>query len=148
MKIKFNWGTGLFTFIVLFLSTMIGVVIFSFSQQVNLVTPEYYPKGVKYEDQIIKIKNTALLKEKVSLVVKGDKMIVHFPDEFNNKKLSGTVHFYYVTNFEKDQEDDLEVDENGEQEFALKGLSRGRYIIKIDWGDGAKNYYQEIDLNI
>ena len=148
MKIEFNWGTGIFTFIVLFLMTMIGVIVFSFNQQVNLVTPEYYPKGVKYEDQITKFKNTALLKEKANISIEGNRIILSFPDEFMTKKLTGTAHFYYVVNFEKDKEFDLEVSEEGKQEFPTEGLIPGRYILKIDWEDGEKNYYQEIDLNI
>jgi hypothetical protein len=148
MKIEFNWGTGIFTFIILFLMTMIGVIVFSFNQQVNLVTPEYYPKGVNYEDQITKVKNTALLKEKVSVSIEGKKIVLSFPDEFITKKLTGTVHFYYVVNFEKDKEFDLEVSEKGKQEFSIEGLVSGRYILKVDWEDGEKTYYQEIDLNI
>ena len=148
MKIEFNWGTGIFLFIVLFLALMGGVIVFSFNQQVNLVTPEYYPKGVKYEDQITKVKNTALLKEKANIFIEDDKIVLSFPDEFKNGEITGTAHFYYVANFEKDKKFDLKVDDDGKQRFPTENLIHGRYILKIDWGDGEKDYYQEIDLNI
>ena len=148
MKIEFNWGTGIFMFIVLFLMTMVGIIVFSFNQQVNLVTPEYYPKGVKFEDQITKVKNTALLKEKANISIESGKIILKFPEDFRAEKITGTAHFYYVANFEKDKKFDLIIDGDGKQEFPIEGLIPGRYILKIEWEDGKKNYYQEIDLNI
>jgi len=103
MNIKFNWGTGIFTVIAIFIITMLSIIVFSFSQKVNLVTPEYYPKGVQYEDHINKIKNASLLKEKVIYERDDNKVILSFPEEFADKVINGTVQFYFVTDFEKDQ---------------------------------------------
>ncbi len=148
MNIKFNWGTGIFIFIVLFIITMIGIIIFSFNQKVNLVTPEYYPKGVKYEDHITKVKNTSLLKDKIHLERTDDKIILSFPDEFTADEISGTVQFYYVTDFEKDYKFAIKLNEDRKQNIQIKGFAAGRYILKIDWKDGNKAYFQEIDFNL
>ena len=148
MNIKFNWGTGIFIFIVLFIITMIGIIIFSFNQKVNLVTPEYYPKGVKYEDHITKVKNTSLLKDKIHFERIDDKIILSFPDEFTPENIIGTVQFYYVTDFEKDNKFEVKLNNDRKQEFSIRGYAAGRYILKIDWKDDKKGYFQEIDLNL
>ncbi|MEN8119125.1 MAG: FixH family protein [Bacteroidota bacterium] len=148
MNIKFNWGTGIFTFIGLFIISMISIIIFSFNQKVNLVTPEYYPKGVKYEDHIIKVKNTSLLKGKVYYERDNNKITLNFPEEFSDKKISGTVQFYYIADFEKDYTSELKLNKNRKQEISTGLFAAGRYILKIDWKDGEKAYYQEIDLNL
>ena len=148
MNIKFDWGTGIFIFIVLFIITMIGVIIFSFNQTVNLVTPEYYPKGVVFEEHITKVKNTSALKEKIKYVVAENKVILSFPDEFLEKTIEGTAHFYYVADFQKDQKIELKLNKEGKQELLTNSFVSGRYILKIDWEDDEKAYYQEIDLNL
>ena len=148
MNIKFNWGTGIFIFIVLFIISMISIIIFSFNQQVNLVTPEYYPKGVKYEDHITKVKNTSLLKDKIQLERTDDKIILSFPKQFSHKDIIGTVQFYYVTNFENDSKFEIKLNKYRKQEFLIRGFVTGRYVIKIDWKNGKKSYFQEIDLNL
>jgi len=148
MNIKFNWGTGIFIFIVLFIMSMISVIIFSFNQQVNLVTPEYYPKGVLYQDHITKIKNASLLKDNIRLDRTDGKITLGFPDEFSGKSISGTVQFYYVTDFEKDSNFKIKLDKDLKQDILTTGLVRGRYLIKIDWQDGEKAYFQEIALTL
>ncbi len=145
---KFNWGTGIFIFIILFILTMISVVIFSFNQQVNLVTPEYYPKGVQYEDHITKVKNAALLKEKVYYKHIDNKIILSFPEEFTGKTVSGTVQFYYITDYKKDYKFELKLNKDRTQEFSVNDLVSGRYILKIDWKDNKKAYFQQMDLNL
>jgi len=146
MKIKFDWGTGIFTFIALFIVSMISIIIFSFNQQVNLVTPEYYPKGVQFEDHITKVKNTALLKEKVTYKHDESNITLSFPEKFTGKTITGTVQFYYVIDFEKDHKYELKLNKNRTQTLPTQEMDRGRYILKIDWKDDKKTYYQEIDL--
>jgi hypothetical protein len=147
MNIKFNWGTGILITIILFVGIMVSIIVFSMNQQVNLVSPDYYPKGIDYDKQIEKSKNLNALKEKVSYQKLIDSLVVIFPKEFDSKAISGTIQFYYMTNFEKDIKRNLSLI-NGSQTFSLNGFTKGRYIIKLDWTDGQKGYYQEIDLNL
>ena len=145
---KFHWGHAIFLVIIFFLAAMTWIIVFSFSQKVNLVTPEYYPKGVNYEDHINKVRNTAKLKSKIQCKKEADKLTLVFPQEALNDTISGTVQFYYITDFEKDQKIEIKIDELGKQEFELNSFLPGRYILKIDWASGKNQYYQEIDINL
>jgi hypothetical protein len=145
---KFHWGHAIFLVFIMFLAAMTWVIVFAFSQKVNLVTPEYYPKGVDYEDQINKIRNTAKLNHKIRFEKQNDKLVFMFPDEINSDSISGTIQFYFITDFEKDRKVEINPDTTGKQEINIKNFLSGRYIIKIDWAAGNKGYYQEFDIKL
>ena len=44
MRVKFNWGTGVVIFLLLFLAAIITFVVFAFHQDVNMVHQDYYEK--------------------------------------------------------------------------------------------------------
>jgi len=145
---KFHWGHAIFLVIIFFLAAMTWIIVFSFSQKVNLVTPEYYPKGVNYEDHINKVRNTTKLKNKITYKKENGKLTLLFPQEVLNDTISGSIQFYYITDFEKDQKFDIKTDSLGKQEFTTSNFISGRYILKIDWMAGKNKYYQEIDINL
>ncbi len=145
---KFHWGHAIFLFIIMFLAAMTWIIVFAFSQKVNLVTPEYYPKGVDYEEQINKVRNTAKLKHKIRFEKQNNKLIFIFPDEINTDSITGTIQFYYITDFEKDRKVDIKPDTTGKQEIDITNYLSGRYIIKIDWASNSNGYYQEFDINL
>lgn len=118
------------------------------NEQVNLVSPDYYPKGIDYDRQIAKSKNLLALKDKIICKKTGNSLQFIFPDVFVGKKIEGTIQFYFVTNYERDIKKELQLDTTGKQDFSLENFDKGRYIIKIDWSDGQNDYYQEIDLNL
>ena len=74
MKIQFNWGTGILLVIIVFFGLMIAMVVFSMNQEVNLVSPDYYPKGIDYDKQIEKTKNLQLLGSKVEYKKTNDSL--------------------------------------------------------------------------
>jgi hypothetical protein len=144
---KFNWGTGIAIVIIAFIVSMIGIIVFSMNQQVNLVSPDYYPKGVNHEEHLQKQRNLAGLGVKVEYEINQDSLKLIFPEEFKNKNITGSVQFYFMTNYEKDIKQEIKLDLNLSQSFLLQQFETGRYLIKLDWSDGEKSYYQEIDMN-
>ncbi len=145
---RFNWGTGIAVVIILFIGAMIGIIVFSMNQQVNLVSPDYYPKGVNHEEHLQKQRNLASLGAKVVCEKNQDSLKIIFPEEFRNKNIKGSIQFYYMTNYEKDIKQEIELDTELSQSFFLQQFETGRYLIKLDWSDGEKSYYQEIDIHL
>ena len=66
MKFKFNWGTGIFIFITLFLLVNAFVIYKSFQQRNDLVEEEYYPQGLEYQKQIDRFAKANALSAKIS----------------------------------------------------------------------------------
>lgn len=148
MKIKFNWGTGIFIVIVLFVSIFIGFIIYSFSHDINLVSEDYFPEEIAYESTLQKIKNTGELKEKITHQITDDKIVVKFPDGFLSKDITGNIHFFYITNYKHDKKYKIHLNNKNKQSFDLKKLKKGRYTIKIDWLYKEKGFYQEIKTTL
>ncbi len=145
---KFNWGTGIALVIILFIGSMIGIIVFSMNQQVNLVSPDYYPKGVNHEEHLQKQRNFAALHSKITCKREKDSLRITFPDNFKNQVVKGEIQFYFMTNFEKDIIKEINLDTALEQMVSLSRFEPGRYILKINWKAGNKSYYQEIDINL
>ncbi|PID91888.1 MAG: hypothetical protein CSA96_06030 [Bacteroidetes bacterium] len=49
---KFNWGTGILLFLILFLLASAAFIAFALRQEINLVHEDYYEKGVDYNEQM------------------------------------------------------------------------------------------------
>ena len=103
MKIKFNWGTGIFLVIVAFVAFFVSFIIYSFSHEINLVSEDYFPEEIAYEKTIQKIKNTQNLKQSVSLNIQDELLDVIFPENFDFDKIEGNIHFFYITDYKQDK---------------------------------------------
>lgn len=144
MKIKFNWGTGIFIVIIAFVGFFISFIIFSQTQEINFVTEDYYTQGINHQEKIDKKKNTDALGEDISVQLNNEQnFAIKFPAFFKGKKVSGNIQLYYVTDGRQDKNVKIELDENLNQIINTQDLPKGRYFFKIDWQAGGKSYYYE-----
>ncbi len=132
MKIKFNWGTGIFLFLTLFVTACGIFIYFAFSQDVNLVHKEYYEKGVNYTDQMEMNARSVEFQNQVSVEEDSDKFTIKFAPEFAPKIESGTVLFYYPAGSSHDILVNLDA-ENKTVSVLKSDLLFGRYEVKINW---------------
>jgi hypothetical protein len=146
MKIKWNWGTGLFIGASLFI-LMIGVfAYFMFQQSNDLVERDYYPKALVYQQRIDKLNNTAQLVEKAKVENLSGSVIIRFPSSFQPDSISGTVQFYRPSGVSGDVNVPIRLDSSGVMAYPVSGLIKGNYLVKIDYNYGNKGYYQEESL--
>lgn len=142
MKIKFNWGTGIFIFLALFLLASAGFIIYAFHQKVNLVHRDYYEKGNDYTGEMDIKARSACFNALISISEISDSVKISFPAELDGKIDSGNVLFYRPSDMNLDVSHKFSAIGN---HLALsgKGLVAGRYIIRIKWFTNAKAY--EVD---
>lgn len=145
-KFKFHWGTGIFLFIGLFFITVVSFVIWTTTQDISLVEKDYYPKGVRFDEQRTKMANTSALAEKISATINKEQIILKFPDVVRNKKPEGTIWVYRPSDISKDSRITVNPDTSGIQIIPRNTLSIGKYILKIDWTMDSIPYYQELEL--
>jgi hypothetical protein len=148
MSIKFNWGTGIFAFIVLFLISMVVLVYFSMQQRFDLVETEYYPQGLEYQKQIDRIANAGKLSAPVSVEQVQDFLIFHYPAEMKDKHVKGIVFMFRPSDQYADFTDSLKFDTTMVQRIPVAGLTAGRYIAKINWTMDGKEFYHEQGVRI
>jgi len=139
---KLSWGTKLAMFASVYVIGILFFVGFSTTQDINLISKDYYPQGIGYQSKIDKIKNAQTLKEKVVISQKAGIIQVLFPEGMRSD-VSGSIIFYRPSNSDNDLRSDINIDAAGLQVFMADKFISGRYAIKIDWKHQDKVYYQE-----
>lgn len=148
MSFKFNWGTGIFAFIALFLVSMVALVYFSMQQRFDLVETEYYPQGLEYQKQIERIANADRMSGRISIVQDQDFLLFRYPAEMQNGISRGVVYMFRPSDQDVDFSDSLQFDSTLLQRIPLERLKGGRYIAKISWTMDGKEYYYEEGVRI
>ncbi len=133
MKLKWNWGTGIAVFIVFFLMMNVVVIIFAFGQKVDLVTPNYYEKELKYQDEIDAQQKTLQLSENVNVEYQSQMLLIQFPQKFYNKQLDGNILLYRPADSSKDLKVEVKIDSTGKQIISTDRLAKGFWKVKISW---------------
>ena len=145
---KWNWGTGIFIVIVLFLGACAAFIIYAQRQTWSMVEEDYYPKELRHEEKLVKIRNANALA--IPLQVKTDQanLIIQFPADFRGKQLTGSVNIYRPSDEKLDVMLPIAIDTSFRQVFPLKKLSHGRYVVKVDWACEGRDYFKEQDIFI
>jgi len=143
---KFNWGTGIFIFIVLFMSACAAFFIFASRQDNSLVESDYYAKGLKYEEVLRKMRNTAALTKPPGIRLEKGMLNINFPIDLKGKIVKGTVIMYRPSDRKFDQVIPLACDTTLLQQIPSAGLHKGKYIIKLDWTMNNKSFYFEKEI--
>ena len=140
---KINWGTGIAIFLAIYMAGIIGMVIFSFQKEVNLVTEDYYQKELEYEDQIQRMNNANKLKNQPTLELSraAEAILLTFPLSLTPGE--GTVLFYRPSDFTKDKKYKLKLDQENKQIFDFADMATGLWKVKLLWEEGEKSYYKE-----
>lgn len=140
---KFSWGTGILIAILIFMAITVVTVIFMMNQDVDLVSKDYYEKGVKYQEQIDLINRSNELDVPVKMEFNGSILVVVFPDEFINQNISGKISFYRPSDSKKDFDLHLSLTD-GSQIIPVKGLDKGFWRVQLNWNlNNKEDYYTE-----
>jgi hypothetical protein len=144
---KFNWGTGIFIFLILFVVGAVGFVIFTLQFDVNLVHKDYYEKGVDYSEQMRMDTRSATFKDAIQ-VISDDKFLVMAIEESLSSKIdSGNVLLFRPSDSKRDIS--IPVEKNSSNiSFSKNDLIHGRYILKFSWYSEGIKYEIDRPINI
>lgn len=149
MSLKFNWGTGIFAFIILFVVTMLGVVYLSFQQDNDLVDESYYPRGMEYQQEIDSRDRAEQLSVLFDAAQMNDEIIVTYPSEFEERAFEkGEIFFYRPSAQKYDLKKEMKPGSDLKQVFPLSLFHSGKYIVKYSWFMEGEAYYYEKPLLI
>ena len=138
-----NWGNSIAVVMAIFMVSIIAVVWYTMTLDVNLVAEDYYQQELAYEEQITRLKNTDSLENKPTFEKSPDgKLIVlTFPSELNPGK--GEITLYRPSDFRKDRRFLLNLDDANQQGFVSESLQSGLWRAKLSWEAEGKSYFQE-----
>lgn len=145
---KMNWGKSIAAVYISFMIVTLGVVAFAFTQDVNLVTDDYYAQEIKYQDQIDRIQRTKDLPEQLSINLENEYIKLKFPAMFEPETIIGEIHIYRPSDSKVDIKIPVEVNSAGELYYPKQGIAAGLWKVKVNWGPAGNEYYNEQILMI
>jgi hypothetical protein len=138
-----NWGYKIMIVYIAFAVGITAMVLKSSSEKMDLVTPDYYAKELKYQDNIDAIKRTQALSSKVSWQFNDNKLVINFPNQFDFKEISGSLLLYCPSDDGKDFKKDFATN-NSTIDIALPKTTKGVYKIQLSWvAEGYSYYFEE-----
>ncbi len=102
MKIKWNWGTGIFLTLVAIIGFLAFMVNKTFEYTVNKVTDDYYEEGLNHSQHMKRVENSLFMQDDF-LVSHTDVCTVQFPGFFKNKIVEGDLLFFRPSDYTKDK---------------------------------------------
>jgi hypothetical protein len=143
MKFKINWGTGIGIFFACFVLYLIGNLIFSATQKVDLVTGDYYQQELAYQKQIDKETRTKQLPQQLKLIHGQATIALQFPDTMKGKAIGGEILFFRPSNSKLDVKMLVKVSESNLQVIDIRNFQKGLWRMKINWSCDGITYYNE-----
>ncbi len=147
-KFQFNWGTGIIIAFALFMGTIGWRIFLAYQRDVDLISKDYYPKGIAYETHLEKERNTLTLSEKPSISLIDKQLEIIYPKSIDYFQATGTVLLYFPSQLDQDQTFDLMLDNTGKQIIRMDSFNPGKYIIKINWQVADKEFYIEQSISL
>nr|WP_321484752.1 FixH family protein [uncultured Draconibacterium sp.] len=139
---KFNWGTGIFLFLALFLAGSAVFIVFAVRQPVNLVHKDYYEKGVDYSEQMNVNARSKPFARSFDVNLNNEAMVVTIENDLATKIDSGNMQLYRPSDYTKDIRHEI-LTGNRSIKFPKTELITGRYILKFTWYTNGLRY--EVD---
>ncbi|MDT3738752.1 MAG: FixH family protein [Candidatus Kapabacteria bacterium] len=143
IKLKMNWGIGIAVFYVSFVLLLIGFVIFTSFNKVDLVDENYYEKELDYQSNIDKINRTNNLALPLIIETVDNVVRLTYPKTGLTSDITGMITFFRPSDKKLDFILPVKPDDSWIQYIKNEKLTKGLWRIKVDWAVGDSAYYNE-----
>ena len=140
---KFNWGTGIAIFFLLFVITTVTMVIRTTYYDHSLVVDKYYEADLKYQKHYEKLAHNKELSTKLEIKFLEKEGLIQFQFPMETKGVSGKALFFRPSDTSKDFEIPIQTNDQQQFLFPAKDLISGLWKVKVDWSSNGKEYYTE-----
>ena len=136
---KFNWGTGITIFIVLFVTFILSFVFTAASIHTDLYAEDYYQQEIDYQETIAAKSNAHHISKELFLSQGTNSLVVHFPTSMKMDEGSGSIQFYRPNSAAGDVTYSI-VKENDKMIISKSELNSGKYNVKVFWKEAGKDF--------
>lgn len=144
---KLHWGNYIAIFFTCFVVFILFLVYKTFSVNTELVSEDYYDKEIAYQQKIDKLSNTERMHAYVKIIQLEDSVQFIFPNEYADDSVHGTIKLYRPADVSKDLAIPI-VLANKKQLYPKSLLTKGNYVVHIDWKGNDVPFYTEESLYI
>jgi nitrogen fixation protein FixH len=147
---KSLWPYGIIGVYAVFIAALATYVTFALSNDVELVTKNYYQREIEHDAHMKRVKRTLALGDQVTVHLDeaSQGLVLKLPPTHVTDKFEGRVQFYFPADAAQDQFIPLAIKENGTQEFHSLDLRSGLWRMKVSWESGSDEFHFEKDLNV
>jgi hypothetical protein len=139
-----RWPVALIVIFSVFITYMVGFVIFACRQKMDLVREDYYDQEIRFQQQIDRVQRSTpvLASATIEYDLHGDLVTVSLPS-VKQKEISGTVTFYRPSDAGQDSDVQLGLDAAGRQSVSVRALRAGLWKVRVQWHDAGQDYFFE-----
>ena len=137
-----NWGHKIIVVYVVFVAGMLFLAFKSSTQNIDLVTEDYYAKELVYQQKIDESKRAASLSAPVEIKLINHALTINFPKDFAAKKITGDATLYCPSDEKKDMNQQFMVTDTAVS-IVVPDNYHGLNYVKINWAVEGVNYYYE-----
>ena len=142
-----GWGWKIALVYAGFAAMIICLVVASNNQKVDLVSKDYYKDEIAYQGVIDASKNESNLAGSLSIHANTNEIIIEFPNDFNNKQLTGNVNLYSAAN--QDWDKDFAINVSGNKMIVPRShLHKTLYTLRVTYVVDGKNFYYETQIDL
>lgn len=138
--LKISWGYKIAALYIGFVMMVLFMVFLASKQNIELVTPDYYAKELKFQQEIDAMNNAASLSANIQVNIADNKVILHFPFEFKNTQLKGEAVMFRPSDSSLDVSFPLQLNEEGKMILQSEKFKTGLYKLTVNWTADGKNY--------
>ena len=140
-----NWGYKILVVYALFVAGILFMVFKSSSQKMDLVTTDYYAKELKFQHKIDETNRVNELSTPVVCAIKNNELVIHFPKDFEGKKIVGEALLYCPSDENKDGKYPFNTQDTTVT-IQLPATNKGQYELHLSWQANGIDYYLEQKL--
>lgn len=148
MKIKFNWGTGIFITIIVMVSWIGFLVSKSFEYKINIDSDDYYERGLDHSTQMNRIERSIPYKDDFTVEFIDEYIQINYPSFFKDESVTGELWFYRPSDFELDKKIALSNQNDNIQKVHIQHFKKGRYVLRATLNTDNLSYFFEHEILI
>ncbi|MBF9254154.1 FixH family protein [Pontibacter sp. 172403-2] len=138
------WPYAVVTAMLLFMGYIASFVYRAMSQDVDLVSTNYYEQELAYQDHMNTVGRTRALGEvAVNYDAAAQTILLQLPESFAGKNISGKINFFRPSDDKLDFELPLQPDANQRQLLNAGKLQKGLWKVRLNYSAAGENYYTE-----
>jgi len=141
--IKISWGYKIAALYIGFVLLVLFMVFMATQQKIELVSPDYYAKELKFQQEIDAMNNAGLLSANLHVELQSNTVIISFPQEFKGKEIKGEALMFRPSDSSLDISFPIELNEEGKLILQSNKFKTGLYKLIIKWSFDNKNYQTE-----
>ncbi|HTV01743.1 MAG TPA: FixH family protein [Luteitalea sp.] len=144
MKIRLHYGLAVAVFYTVFASATVGFVAFAMTQDVELVSRDYYARSLQHDQQAQARANAEALGDQLTVVLDAPRhrIDVRWP-EVMAVHIRGTATLYRPSDASADRVEPIVATPDGRFSVPTAGLTPGLWRLQLQWRVGETAYYAE-----